>query len=117
MHVEWGRHKQTDGCFFFSGPDGRDDRLTNLALVEADGERVRITIGDAEFVGRQHNGNVDLARISPHDFGTRWLVTETLHGSYQQRSMRLAYTYRECQSGAACPGRCTIAGELTLRGP
>ena len=117
LQIEWGDVQTTDGCFFFSGPEGRDNPLTGMALLEEDGERVRLTIGDAEFVGAQRGGTADLIRVSPHDFGSRWLAFESLHGSYHERAMTMRYRYRECQADQACPGRCVIAGDVTFIRP
>jgi hypothetical protein len=102
------------GCFFFSGPSGRDDQLTGPANVERNGDAVSITIGAAVFIGTFHDNELRAARKSRHDFGGTWTVTETLHGFYRDGLMTAAYHYSECTAGLPCPDRCTLDGTITF---
>ncbi|HET9626864.1 MAG TPA: hypothetical protein VFP84_36140 [Kofleriaceae bacterium] len=117
MTPVWRHVTSSDNCFFFSGPDGRDDPLTSPAVVERDGEAVAITIGRATFTGTFRAGELFARRTSHHESLGAWTVTETLHGHYRDGLMTADYHYAECGPGpqGPCPARCTIDGKLALQ--
>jgi hypothetical protein len=117
LKVEWANVQTTDGCFFFSGPEGRDDRLVGHATVERAGSAITITIAKGEFRGVAKDGNVTVTRQSKHDFSGPWLVNEVITGKIVEGGAIVArYHYDECElSAAECPGRCIIDADLTLR--
>lgn len=112
--VHWGPLETTDGCFYFSGPDGSDDRLVGTAVIERDGTHVTMRLGGARFEGTYREGQLDLMRISPHSYGGPWLAVERIHGVYNRGAMKARYRYNECELAADCPGRCTLAGTITF---
>src|ERR1043165_3954948 len=80
QNVHWSHVESTDGCFFFSGPDGSDDRLIGDATIEREGSHVKLRIGGALFEGTYREGELDLMRISPHNYDGPWLTFERMHG-------------------------------------
>lgn len=114
--VHWSDLESTSNCFFFSGPDGSDDRLTGLAVIERDGTHVKLSIDRAEFEGTYREGQLDLMRISKHTFDGPWLALERIHGAYANGTMTAHYRYNECELSGECPGRCTITGTIKLTG-
>ena len=104
----------TVGCFYFSGPEGWDDRLTGDVTVERSGDNVRLLIGDEIFAGTFRDGELSVERHSIHDFDGPWTVTETIRGQYREGLMRAKYRYEECPVGDSCPGRCTIDANLVF---
>jgi hypothetical protein len=112
--LQWSDVVQTDGCFFFSGPDGRDDRLQGTATLERDDTSIRLRVGAAEFEGSYRGGELALFRTSAHEYGGKWLAFETITGTYTENVMRAKYRYHECDSAGACPGRCEIRATLEL---
>lgn len=118
LTAAWSRIQTEPGCFYFSGPDGRDDRLAGPVRVERNGEDVTLTIGKAIFTGSYKAGELYAERHSSHDFYGPWTVTETLHGRYLEGIMRARYHYAECAPDQPCPGHCTIDATVAfLRRP
>ena len=114
VELRWSNVIETEGCFFFSGPDGRDDRLQGTATLERSGPNIKLRVGSAEFDGTYQRGELALARSSTHEFDGTWLAIETIQGKYTEQEMRATYRYHECQSHVACPGRCEIRADLVL---
>jgi len=114
VELQWSNVVQTDGCFFFSGPDGRDDRLQGTATLERNGTSIRLRVGTAEFDGTYRGSELTLLRVSPHQFDGDWLALETINGTYTEKVMRATYRYHECQAAVQCPGRCEIRADLVL---
>jgi hypothetical protein len=116
--VHWANVVRTDGCFFFSGPEGRDDQLVGdvkVETVEREGERIRVRIGTASFDGTYARGELVLSRTSQHDFNGPWSATETIRGRQTGNRLDARYAYTECERATkACPGRCTISGDLVF---
>jgi hypothetical protein len=112
--VRWSQVEASDGCFFFSGPDGSDDKLIGTATIERDGTHVTMQIGNAQFEGTYREGQLDLMRISTHVYGGSWLALERMHGLYSRGTMVARYRYNECELAAECPGRCTLTGIIAL---
>ncbi len=104
----------TSGCFYFSGPEGRDERLTGDVTVERSGDNVRLYIGDEIFTGTFRDGELAVERHGIHDFDGPWTVTETIHGRYREGLMRAKYHYEEFPVGDPCPGRCMINANLVF---
>lgn len=122
LRVQWSDVKATEGCFFFSGPAGRDDRLVGSARITRDPSGVIVTIAKAEFRGVVRDQRLVATRTSKHDFGGAWIVTETLRGRYSDGAFVGSYSYEECEVGKqkgveaeTCPDRCRIAATLALR--
>ncbi len=112
--IEWTKVDATRDCFFFSGPDGRDDKLVGEVHVEAidrgaEGARVSLRIGTALFNGSYIDGQLSVSRSSQHDFGGPWAVTEHVNGTLRDGRIHASYSYQECDRRThACPGRCKI---------
>ncbi|MBA2544218.1 MAG: hypothetical protein H0V17_31530 [Deltaproteobacteria bacterium] len=117
LRVEWSNVKTTaPGCFFFSGPKGRDIQLTGTATVERSGTEVAIVFSQATFRGELTDGGFVVTRRGTHDFDGPWTVKETIRGRFVDGAVLSRYHYEECQDGAdACPGECMIDGDLRLR--
>jgi hypothetical protein len=115
LETHWFRADFPDDCFFFSGPDGRDDRLTGPASIERDGEAVSITINHAVFVGTFKNNELFAGRKSNHNYHGAWTITESLYGHYRDGTMTADYHYLECGPDGVCPSRCTIDGTLKFQ--
>lgn len=114
--VTWSAVKATLGCFFFSGPEGRDDQLIGKATITRDGDAVAIEFGALVFRGVVRNGQVTAVRHSIHSFGTSWSVNEVIRGRFVEQGLLARYHYDECQRGAGdCPGHCTIDASITIR--
>jgi len=118
LGIRWSNVVRTEGCFFFSGPDGRDDQLVGevaVATVERDGDNLSLRIGTATFEGTFRAGALTLVRKSRYDFNGPWAVTETIHGRLHDGVLVARYQYEECElAAAACPGRCTVTGDLAF---
>jgi hypothetical protein len=114
LHARWSHVSETNGCWFFSGPDGRDSRLAGEVGVEITGDVARVWFANAVFEGSLRDGQLDVGRVSTHDFESTWTVTERIHGSFQDGELAATYDYSECEAGTQCPNRCTIIGELDL---
>jgi hypothetical protein len=112
--VHWSHVQSSDGCFFFSGPSGKDDQLVGEATIERNGGHVGLRIGAALFEGTYREGRLDLMRISPHTYDGPWLALERIHGFYDHGTMTAHYRYNECELARECPGPCTIAGDITF---
>ena len=115
----WSKVVASQNCFFFSGPDGRDDKLVGTIIVRRDEpDRIELRFGDAVFTGTATNGELNAVRESTHDSEGTWRVRETLKGRIRaEREMHAKYRYEECQVGAPCPGQCRIDAELTFAKP
>lgn len=116
--VRWSHVTRTEDCFFFSGPDGRDDQVRGdvvVDMVEREGERLVLRIGTATFEGTYVGGELSLVRKSRYDYNGPWQTTETIRGRLVDGQIVAAYAYEECELAAkACPGRCTVRGTLTF---
>jgi hypothetical protein len=110
----WSEIRTFDGCFYFSGPQGRDDQLTGPTRVERDGQHVILHIGNAVFTGTYVAGELDVKRRSVHDFGGPWNVDETIHGRYLDGVMVGKYHYNECEQSTPCAGGCQIDAKITF---
>lgn len=116
LKVVWGKVTSTDGCFFFSGPNGRDIQLTGYATISQVGSELTIQFDQTAFRGELTDGGFEVTRRSQHEFGGKWTIDEKIRGKLTPGGGAVArYKYNECQDGTACPGRCTIEGELQLR--
>ncbi len=116
--VHWSSVVRTDNCWFFSGPEGRDDQLVGdvrVETVEREGERIRVRIGTAIFEGTYGHGELILGRSSEHDFSGAWSATEVIRGQLNGSRLEAKYRYEECELATKhCPGRCTITGDLAF---
>jgi len=117
--IHWSNVDIVDNCFYFSGPDGRDDKLVGevrVETVELEGSALRIRIGATVFEGTYVAGALDLVRDSQHEFGGAWKVHETLRGRQVEGEMRATYSYEECELDTGmCPGRCTMSADVSIR--
>lgn len=114
LRLEWSSIGTQPDCFYFSGPDGRDDHLVGDVTVDRNGSDVRLRIGDEIFTGTFRDNELAVERHSAHDFDGPWNVTETIRGRYREGLMRARYHYEECEIGQTCPGRCTIDAKLAF---
>ena len=114
--IEWRHVIAPEECFFFSGPEGRDDRLTGTARFEREGTTLILHIGAAEFRGRVTEGTFELARHSAHQFGGPWTVDETITSNQTiEAPIEARYHYTECEQDGECPGHCTIDATIIFR--
>jgi hypothetical protein len=111
---QWTSVQRDPSCFYFSGPDGRDDQLTGTVRVDRSGDTLTLHIGNTSFTGTYKDGEMFVERHSDHDYLGQWTVTETIHGRYLERQMRAKYHYAECAHDEPCPGHCTIDADLTF---
>jgi len=122
VDAAWGRPTSTNSCFFFSGPYdlGRDDHLGGGARYERNGDRVVVRFGDLAFTGRVSGDRVELRRVSNHEFGSTWTVTEVIDARFVESNgctiLRGTYRYNECDTSRpqSCPGTCTISAPVTF---
>ncbi|RLB52520.1 MAG: hypothetical protein DRJ42_14660 [Deltaproteobacteria bacterium] len=124
VHAEWGQPTATNGCFFFSGPYelGRDDHLGPRAVFTRAGDRITARLGSRiTFSGVVRGDRVQLRRVSDHEFGSTWTVTEIIDARFVNSAtgcteLRGTYRYTECDTARpqSCPGRCTIATPVTF---
>jgi len=114
LTAQWSRLRTQPNCFYFSGPEGRDNRLVGPVTVERAGTAVTLHIGGATFTGTYERGELALTRRSRHDHGGAWTVVETIRGRYLEHIMRARYHYEECPVGGPCPSRCTLHADLTF---
>jgi hypothetical protein len=118
LHVRWLGIRATNGCFFFSGPDGRDDKLVGPVVVdraESANGQLTVKIATATFTGTYRDRVLLLSRHSTHEFNGAWKVTEEIHGKFLDGVLQGSYHYEECEAVAAtCPGRCTIDADLAF---
>ena len=114
--VRWSNvAEQHASCFYFSGPKGRDDLLIGRAVLTRTGDRVRLEIGNAAFVGALFaQGEVRLRRTSTHDFGGDWVVDETIVGRYTDGVLVAHYVYDECEQRRRCEHDCIVTGIMTV---
>ncbi len=116
--VRWQNVTRTDGCFFFSGPEGRDDQLVGdvkVETVEREGDQLRLRIGTAVFEGTYARGVLELSRAATYDYNGPWRTTERIRGAMQGDRLSAHYAYEECDlTTKACPGNCTVSGELVF---
>lgn len=116
VRIEWSNVRVTDGCFFFSGPDGRDDKLVGTATVTRDKTEVKIDFATATFRGVTRETVTVATRVSEHDFGGPWTVNEVIRGRFLEGGFTGQYRYSECeQSAKRCPGPCVIEADIALR--
>lgn len=115
LKVAWSKVKATPGCFFFSGPDGRDIQLTGMAMLSQSGTEVTLTFAKATFRGSLTDGGFEVTRRGAHDFDGPWTVEENIRGGFAGTGVVARYRYTECQQGTKCPNTCTIEAELALR--
>lgn len=119
LRIEWTHIVSTPGCFFFSGPDGRDEQMVGevkVATAELEGTTFRVRVGTAVFEGTYSAGALDLVRDSEHDFDGPWKTHETLRGRQVDGELRATYRYEECKVGSTeCPEHCTISANATFR--
>ncbi|MBX3157808.1 MAG: hypothetical protein KF773_17700 [Deltaproteobacteria bacterium] len=117
--MRWSNIAVLENCFYFLGPlAGRDGHLGTQATLDGTGPVVRLTFGDTDaFAGvHEDDGRVRLVRRSTHEFRSTWTVTETIDVTLTgDGAPRGTYRYEECESGGACPGRCTITADLVTR--
>ncbi len=118
LTVHWSDVRRTTGCFFFSGPEGRDDQLVGdvvVETVEREGVKIVIKIGTATFAGTYDRGELSLTRSGSYDYNGPWRTTEKIVGTKSGDTLSAHYTYEECElRGSDCPGHCTIRGTLTF---
>ena len=114
MHATWSKIVTVEDCWYFSGPSGRDTKLTGDAEVTRDGDRITLTLGGATFTGTYVGTELSLARKTVHDFSDPWTVQETIKGPYREGAIDAKYRYTECEHGTACPNHCTITAELRI---
>jgi hypothetical protein len=111
--LRWGKVTDVPACFYFSGPNGRDDKLAGETTVERNGHDVTLHIGSAAFVGTVNGPDVALKRATTHEFEGKWQVLETIRGTHHEGVLRAHYHYLECGHGD-CPGHCTLDADLTI---
>jgi hypothetical protein len=114
MHATWTEIRSSGGCWYFSGPAGRDARLWGDAVFDRDGERVTMNFGGAVFAGTYRDRVLELDRTSTHVFDKTWTVTETIRGEYLAGTVTAHYHYEECERGTRCPNECTIEATLAF---
>jgi len=115
MHSTWtGVRVTQESCWYFSGPNGRDTKLSGDVVFARDGEHVTMTWGNATFSGTYRDNVLDLERTTKHQFEGTWTTKERFHGDYVGGKVTAHYHYEECEAGAACPNECRIEGELGL---
>lgn len=103
------------GCFYFSGPDGRDTQLGDDIAIAVDGDRAVVTWSGAVFEGTLREDVLDVKRTGRYDFNGPWTTTERLRGPYREGVLHGTYTYEECERGATCPGSCKISARVVVR--
>src|SRR5688572_14349667 len=94
------------GCFYFSGPTGRDHRLVGRAKLERSATGIRLEVGGAVFDGTLANGEVRLRRDSRYQYGGPWQTEETIVGRYADGVLVGHYVYDECEVGPRCQHSC-----------
>lgn len=113
--LEWTQIVEANpGCFYFSGPTGRDDRLVGRARLERTASGVRLEVAGVTFDGTLANGEVRLRRESRHVFDGPWQVEETIVGRYSDSVLVAHYAYDECQIGRHCEHSCVLTGTLRV---
>jgi len=114
MRTAWTEVAVSDGCWYFSGPNGRDTRLAGPITLARDGEKVTATIGGATFKGTYRDSELDLARDATHRFDDLWTTHDRIHGAFKSGKITGHYHYEECEQGTRCPNHCTIEATLEL---
>jgi hypothetical protein len=113
--VSWQDVQATTGCFFFSGPNGRDDQLVGSAVFERNGSELTVTINKIAFRGTIGKDGFSVIRKSHHDYGGSWEVDESISGPRPaEGALRASYRYNECEKGTRCPNQCTINGTIVF---
>jgi hypothetical protein len=113
--LQWTQIVESNpGCFYFSGPTGRDNRLAGRATLERSATGVRLEVGGAQFDGTLANGEVRLRRESRHEFDGPWQAEETIVGRYTDGVLIAHYVYDECQLGRRCRHDCILTGTLRV---
>ena len=117
----WNVTERTPRCFFFSAPGslGRDDRLGDRAWWSAtsSGAATLSFEGGVTFSGTRSGDHVALSRRSNHSQGGRWIVTESIEGTFAGGTLHARYRYQECdgQGRQGCPTRCVLGAAITAR--
>ena len=114
MRTAWADVAASAGCWYFSGPNGRDTRLSGPITLVRDGDKVSATIGGATFTGTYRDSELDLARDATHRFDDVWTTHERIHGAFKSGKITGHYHYEECEHGTRCPNHCTIEATLEL---
>jgi hypothetical protein len=114
MHATWTHIRAEEGCWYFSGPGGRDNKLEGDIAFKRDGDQVTATIGGAVFTGTYRDNVLVLERKSRHTADGTWNVDEKITGDYVGGKMVARYHYEECLVGTRCPNHCAIAATLTF---
>ncbi len=113
--VAWQDVQATTGCFFFSGPNGRDDQLVGNAVFQRNGSELAVTINKVVFRGTIHKDGFTVTRRSSHDYSGPWVVDEVISGPRPaEGALRATYRYNECEKGTKCPNQCTIDGTIVF---
>jgi len=116
LAIRWLDVRATGSCFYFSGPDGRDDKLVGAVTVidraELGDGTITIAINGVPFEGTYRNKQLAVKRVSEHVFGGPWTATEEIRGTFTDRDLVGTYSYRECEHGQPCPGRCTLDADI-----
>lgn len=120
LTVHWDSVVAATDCFFFSGPEGRDDHLVGAVELDnaqaergSEGDQISLRIGGATFAGTFRDLELHVTRHGVHQFHGDWSVDEQIDGRVRDGEFSGSYTYQECElAHGACPGRCTIAGRL-----
>ncbi len=117
LRIRWVDVRDTPPCFYFSGPDGRDDKLIGDVTVDraelGDGN-IALTINGVTFRGVFRDRELTVKRTSEHTFGGAWTATEEIHGTFVDSTLIGTYSYRECEHDNQCPGHCTIDADIRL---
>lgn len=111
----WSDIVTGDGCFYFSGPDGRDTQLRDDIAIAIDGDRAVVTWSGVVFEGTLREDVLDVKRTGRYDFNGPWTTTERLRGPYREGVLHGTYTYEECERGSTCPGPCKISARVVVR--
>lgn len=114
LRTAWTDVAASAGCWYFSGPNGRETRLAGPITLVRDGDKVTATIGGATFTGTYRDSELDLARDATHRFDDLWTTHERIHGAFESGKITGHYHYEECEQGTRCPNHCTIEATLEL---
>lgn len=113
--IRWIEVRDTPPCFYFSGPEGRDDKLVGTVTIEraelGDGD-ISIKINGVTFRGTFKDRELFVTRKSEHTHGGPWTATEEIRGKLVDNVLTGTYRYRECEHGTPCPGDCTIDADI-----
>ncbi|MGE0395721.1 MAG: hypothetical protein AB7T06_03260 [Kofleriaceae bacterium] len=107
-------NSQTPGCWFFSGPHGRDTPLGEDVTVRVERGHAWVTWGKATFEGTWSDATVDVMRLATHSYLGTWVISERLVGRPKEKGIHATYKYEECEEGMKCPGQCFITADVLL---